>query len=59
LFDQPPPIDEIVIAAWQRPYAVQVIRQDGPGVDMEWPLGPNLPHHSSDSVDVPDEPIFG
>ena len=58
MFDQPPSIGEIVIAGWQRPHAVQVIRQDYPGVDMEWPLDPNLPHHGSKHVDMPDEPII-
>lgn len=57
MFDQPPSIGEIVIAGRQRPHAVQVIRQDYPGVDMEWPFDSNRPYHRSKQVDVPNEQI--
>ncbi|BBA35015.1 hypothetical protein sS8_3072 [Methylocaldum marinum] len=57
MLDQPPSIGEIVIVGRKRPDHVQVIRQDHPGVDMEWPFCPNLPYHSSKQVDVPDKQI--
>ena len=36
---------------------MQVIRQDNPSIDTEWPFGANLPHHGSKQADVPDQQI--